>query len=56
MASLFDLKEAYPCLGRSLLKTFSPDEYRPDEIANWKKLNEIADAIDGSAKTVRTAA
>ena len=44
MKTLYDVEEAYPYLGRSLLETFFPGKLRPDEQNRWNEYERTASA------------
>jgi hypothetical protein len=50
MNTLYDVEDAYPYLGRSLLKTFFPGKLRPDEQDRWNEYERTAEAREAERR------
>ncbi|KAJ5991370.1 hypothetical protein N7499_012027 [Penicillium canescens] len=48
MPTLFVVEDAYPRVGRSMLKTFFPGPLRPDEKEKWERYERRANDLDRS--------
>jgi hypothetical protein len=50
MNTLYDVEDAYPYLGRSLLTTFFPGKLRPDEQDRWNEYERTAEAREATRR------